>query len=486
MVYPDILILSHINSCTFFVYFIIFLLYCSLSIMATPLSLQFQLIYHWENSTRNDDLKTCMYPTFKVNLNNVPIYRLIDYQFESHYISAGQLWKASGLTIIEGLHLFQLHPSDYQVDFLIPVFPFCDIWVTTKKARSMAASLGVDIELDRFLDPGLDRFYSSDNAARNEIVHNWKVEAIPNAMYSTRALLETEFEMPDRLTANRKIRTQISRLRQPGIIMKDRFENGLVRWQVGTYEQFIQPSGFSASGISQLRSEQRNNHNNNNAIDDDEELEDDDLEGYPQASSVWDVLQGLLCDLQTLRRQGVTTSNNIRESRVLSDTMLVGNIPLKREYLGQSMALQNMYIAVMAEKIYNEIQGMATESRTEPGNKNQNQNPNPNENENKNKSKKGIEIEREEDDDDLEEEEERSVNKMMLHDRMDFLEQSLYRMSRKSRKKVDEVVTGQQELENQILALEQWRSKSELARKSERVWMFMVMLSILIGSWVLR
>ncbi|KAI9017878.1 hypothetical protein CLU79DRAFT_706307 [Phycomyces nitens] len=165
--------------------------------------------------------------------------------------------------------------------------------------------------------------------------------------------------------------------------------------------------------------------------------------------------------------------------------MLVGNIPLKREYLGQSVALQNMYIAVMAEKIYNEIEGMSTESRAEPAHKNTSDN-------------------------DIDDDE-RSVDKvaglrneslgslsseyslgehidpqMMLHDRMDFLEQSLYRMSRKSKKKVDEVVTGQQELESQVLALEQWKTKSDLARKSERVWMFMVMLSILIGSWVLR
>ncbi|CAO3640738.1 unnamed protein product [Cunninghamella blakesleeana] len=106
----------------------------------------------YENHFTDLDLllqnKIQMYAAFQVNLNNTSIYRLIDHsltehQHCEHWVSAGQLWKACGLTITEGLFLFQLSSSDYQLDFLHQHFPYHDIWVSVTSARSMATTLGV-------------------------------------------------------------------------------------------------------------------------------------------------------------------------------------------------------------------------------------------------------------------------------------------------------------------------------------------------------
>ncbi|CAO3598733.1 unnamed protein product [Absidia cylindrospora] len=125
-----------------------------------------------------------MYAAFEVTLNHTPIYRLIDatlasttmtlnqveqqyhYQHQhQHWISAGQLWKACGLTLIEGLFLFELASSQYHLDFLQPSFPYTDIWVPLGLARSMATTLGVIEDLAWFLnEPTLGRVTSSDDA----------------------------------------------------------------------------------------------------------------------------------------------------------------------------------------------------------------------------------------------------------------------------------------------------------------------------------
>ncbi|KAG0168684.1 hypothetical protein DFQ30_004437 [Apophysomyces sp. BC1015] len=413
----------------------------------TPLPLQFQLLYNWEASAKNDALlknKTRMYPAFKAELNHVPIYRLIDYEFENHYISAGQLWRASGLTVTEGLFLFKLMHSDYEVDFLVPGFPFCDIWVDVAKAKTMARTLGVDVELQQLLADM--PVFSSDNPARCEIVHNWKVDSIPNALYSTRALLESEFNTVDPLNGNQKIRTQISRSKQSGLVMKDRLETGLMRWQIWAYERFLD-----------------NGNNENESVNHVEEH-----------NAMWDVLQGLLCDLQTIVRQGA----ELRECRVLSDNMMVGNMALKREFLGQSRSLQNVYIAVMAEKIYNEIELVVSRKAvTDPVM-------------DKDSEPAVVEtIVRETHPASSTMSSKTDMNgvggdsQMMLHDRMDALEQELYRIKRKMRKKSDSMYLKQQELLHQITALEAWKTRNEKSRKSERVWMLVLMISIFFGIW---
>lgn len=441
-----------------------------------PILLQFQLLFNGDVETAqevNYKQKTRMYPTFKVELNSTPIYRLIHYEFERHFISAGQLFKACGLTLTEGFFLFELKLSEFEVDFLISQFPYCDIWVSVEQGRAMALGLGVEFELGLFLSEELDECYSSDNMSRNEIMHNWIVPSIPNLQYSTRALLETSFETVELLEPpNRKIRTQISRSnKQTGMVMKDRAESGLVRWQVWAYEQFLQ------------QQQQQQN-------------EGEDAASPPsldRSGAVWDTLQGLLSDLQTLSRRGQVTSG-----RVLSDNMMVGNMPLKKEYLGHSLLLQQLYIAVMVEKIVNELNRVSNtlnvvnavnvvdaasttniKEQTVIVNKKMDiTSPSPS-----SLVDGGIGATT---NTSTTTPNHPSDNNMLFHDRMDLLEQELYRVKRRSKKKFEEYQLYQDDLTQQINELNSWKSQSDRVRKSERVWMLMLMFCVIFGVFSLR
>lgn len=403
-----------------------------------PLPLQFQLLYNWELEASEEVVlkhKSRMYPALKVELNDTPIYRLIHHEFERHYISAGQLFKASGLTITEGFFLFELKLTDFEVDFLIAEFPFCDVWVSVDQARAMALALGVEYELGWLLGQELDGVFSSDNINRNEIMHNWIVPSIPNLQYSTRALLEATFDSVELLSGNRKIRTQIARSKQNGMVMKDRTETGLVRWQVWAYEQFLQ---------------QQNSTN--------------EKEGFilDRSGAVWDSLQGILSDLQTLERGGQLKTGN----RVLSDNMMVGNMPLKKDYLGHSLLLQQLYIAVMSEKIMNELNRIP---RKEKEKKEVIEQPKPT---TTSASSSSVISNRE--------------DNIMFHDRMDLLEQELYRVKRRAKKKFEEIELYHDDLTQQINELRNFKLQSERARKSERVWILMFTLCVIFAILSLR
>lgn len=439
-----------------------------------PIALQFQLLFNGDVETiqeANYKHKTRMYPTFKVDLNSTPIYRLIHHEFERHFVSAGQLFKACGLTLTEGFFLFELKLTEFEVDFLISQFPYCDIWVSVEQGRAMALGLGVEYELGLLLSEELDECYSSDNMSRNEIMHNWIVPSIPNLQYSTRALLETSFDTVELLEPpNRKIRTQISRSnKQMGMVMKDRAESGLVRWQVWAYEQFLQQQ-----------------HPN--------EGEDTSLPPIlDRSGAVWDTLQGLLSDLQTLSRRG-----HVASGRVLSDNMMVGNMPLKKEYLGHSLLLQQLYIAVMVEKIMNELNRVSstlnmvnavnavdaeittnTKEQTVIVNKNNITSPSPS-------SLVDGDIGATTSTSTTTQNNNRTDSNMLFHDRMDLLEQELYRVKRRSKKKFEEYQLYQDDLTQQINELNSWKSQSDRVRKSERVWMLMLMFCVIFGVFSLR
>ncbi|KAI9245861.1 hypothetical protein BDA99DRAFT_271348 [Phascolomyces articulosus] len=496
-----------------------------------PIPIQFQLLYNWEASADHDALftknKNRMFPTFTCEWNGTPIYRLIDYDLDHHVVSAGQLWKSCGLTLTEGLFLFKISKEQYQIDFLLPQFPFCDVWVTLSKARHMASVLGVEHELHYLLTPELDDAFSSDNLARNELVHNWKIESIPNIMYSTSALLET-YTMPNNgleiLSGSRKIRTQISRIqRQPGMVCKDRLENGLVRWAVYAYEAFQQQqqldshdfleddTSSSALGLGVATNGGEEHLNPNKK---------------PVSNAMWDVMQGLLFDLQTLALGGTIQSSSTgrggTSSRVLSDSMVVGNMPFKREYLSQGIFIQNVYMASMAEKLHTEIQAfgllsasLARQQQLQNNNNNKNNkqkqrqshvttttyttnNNNNNDNNNNTMSTSHHTTS----------EQYQNTSspmpptptmpttmttqaptmvdpQMMLHDRMDSLEQEIYRMKRKYKRRTDDMQTEFQELQQQILALEAWKIRNERSRKSERIWILMISLSLFISLWAI-
>ncbi|CEP13133.1 hypothetical protein [Parasitella parasitica] len=396
---------------------------------AQPLPLRFQLLFHWEVENAADALlkhRTRMYPAFKAELNNTPIYRLIHHEFERHYISAGQLFKANGITLTEGLFLFDLKMTDFEVDFLVAQFPYCDIWVTLDKARNMAVAFGVEHELGLLLGAELDACFSSDNTSRDEMMHNWIIPTVPHFQYSTRALLEATFASIEMAQpSNRKIRTQISRSRQKGMVMKDRTESGLVRWQVWAYEQFLQQNTIHDPVLD-------------------------------RSGSVWDALQGILCDLQTLARGAAIPA------RVLSDNMMLGNMPLKKEYLNQSLLLQQLYTAVMAEKIMNEIGHLAGYQQSTAAalarQKEEEEEEQKSSLASQQQGKHGVT-------NTISTTTDGSNNNMLFHDRMDLIEQELYRVKRKSDKRLEAIEESQQDLISQLDEFHQWKAESDRKRK---------------------
>ncbi|KAI8061523.1 uncharacterized protein B0P05DRAFT_477575 [Gilbertella persicaria] len=160
-------------------------------------------------------------------------------------------------------------------------------------------------------------------------------------------------------------------------------------------------------------------------------------------------------------------------------------MPLKKEYLGHSLLLQQLYIAVMAEKISNELSRVSYQSYSTP------LPVEPKEKEEELKSCSSASIA----------EGERlnvqsatttisttthSNTNMLFHDRMDLLEQELYRVKKKSKKRLEDIQLYQDELAQQVNELTSWKLQSEQSRRSERVWMLMVMVSVIFGIVSLR
>ncbi|KAG2173205.1 hypothetical protein INT43_004579 [Umbelopsis isabellina] len=301
----------------------------------TPALLKFELLFDW--TSEDEDLfsfqQAAMYPTIACTVNNHTIYRLIDRQLAIvHRISMGQVWAACGLTITEGLFLFDIRRGEYETDFEMPKFPFRDVWVSIPLARQIAEKLAIEDKLAHLLDPALDTVFSHYSFERGGLIHNWKVDTIADAEYSTRALINTPFSSPTSLQNGRKVRTQISRCAQPGVVMKDRMEDGLILWQVCAYENF-------------LRDQVKLNPKR-------DQSEQGDFEIDKQVSEAsWDVFEGLLCDVKNFKRPDV----DIRKARVLSDSIMLGNMPLRKDYLRDSPALWWVYAATAVAKIGQEL-----------------------------------------------------------------------------------------------------------------------------------
>jgi hypothetical protein len=299
----------------------------------TPALLRFELLFDW--TSKDEDLfsfqQAAMYPTFACTFNDHTIYRIIDHQLvHAHRISIAQLWRACGLTITEGLFLFDLRRTDYEIDFAVSLFPFRDVWVTVPVARMIAQKLAVEDKLTYILDPALDRVFSHYSLERGDLIHNWKVDSIPDAVYSTRAIIDAPFHRVSLLPNSRKVRTQIARGNQRGVVMRDRMEDGLVLWQVAAYEDFVR------------------NQEKQNVKDSPQENTEEQGAIY---EATWDTFQGILCDVKNIDRPDI----DLRQARVLSDSIMLGNMPLRREYLAQSSSLLQVYTSTIVAKIAQEL-----------------------------------------------------------------------------------------------------------------------------------
>ncbi|ORX57508.1 hypothetical protein DM01DRAFT_1334120 [Hesseltinella vesiculosa] len=460
-------------------------------------------------------------------------------QAQEHWVSAGQLWKACGLSLIEGMVLFQLQHQDYHVDFLRPqTFPFQDVWVPVSKARHMATTLGVIDQLDWFLDNAiLASIFSLDIIDTQEMVHNWCLPAIPLSGYSTRALLDfpifpadLERLEPTRprsssrlsttsshhsfgsLTSHSKKkknswRTQLSQSYQPGMVMKDRLETGLVRWQVWAYDQFL------ASQVDVLADHPSQSPTSTSPPS--------PLDPTFPVAAMWDVLQGMACDLQTLQRKystaiGKPTATSsaslpplpptasqpgLRSARVFSDSMMIGNMPLKPSFLRQSHGLQHLYLSMMLEKMQDTMtrldmlvpassahatrqtipafpsaMSISTTSSMPPRpvpSSAINTTPIP-------LDTHTLISESASPDHPFSHQKAATEAHILLHDRMDTLDQELFRVRRKAKKRTEDVDEKLLDLHQQLMNMDTWKRSFERRLRKERSWLLFINLLLLL------
>jgi hypothetical protein len=340
---------------------------------------------------------------------------------------------------------------------------------------------------------------------------------------------------------------------QPGIVMKDRAENGLARWQSWAYEQFLtthnkDTSPLSGSGArrrrkSKIHWERMDDDGNNGQFLDDLTNEptilDNGLDESMPATALWDVVQGLLCDLQSLERRqqqvdGISDLDDeqqlLKASRVFSDSMVIGNMPLKSGFLRQSPALQHIFLSVMMEKLYHAMAQLRTttikqkqqydmdilltstipqpppppplaqqqQDRSYRGHKGLATTPTTTSasstTQSEKKSLSKVNITRQQ------AQRPRFLHlgqnnitasttaqmdpNMMLHDRMDLLEQEMYRIKKKAKRKMDESELKSMELQHHLMTLDTWKRNLETRRKNERAWMLLIILLLSFVLWV--
>ncbi|CAO3635631.1 unnamed protein product [Cunninghamella echinulata] len=380
--------------------------------------------------------------------------------------------------------------------------------------------------------------------------------SIPHTNYSTRALLDITIFPPDNFLKNddyhqsndcglelllphqRKWRTQITRHQyQPGMVMKDRLESGIVQWQVWSYEQFLEsqqhhtihsssPSSSATSPINDYEENGNNNeynqsnyfknHNGNiflEKIDKKKKYStNDESNNYDESipvNSFWNVAQGLLCDIQTLTRQHQHVSteekngqNLLANARVFSDNILIGNMPLKPIFLRQSFVLQHIYLSVMLEKLHIAIEQLGDNIVLNNKQKDQlvdklipSPSPITNNKPELNQSNTSTQSEKtntssiiKPSSSQRQQSQQQRISQMdphmMIHDRMDLLEQDMYRIKKRAKKKNEDIELKWMELQHQINTLDHWKRVLETRQRNERAWMLLIIVLLLIIAWM--
>ncbi|KAI9316525.1 hypothetical protein BX666DRAFT_1859049 [Dichotomocladium elegans] len=165
-------------------------------------------------------------------------------------------------------------------------------------------------------------------------------------------------------------------------------------------------------------------------------------------------------------------------------------MPLKRKYLAQSRTIQNVFVAGMLEKMVNEI-GFTQQQQQETQPLATLIAPNPSASclpggtspvSRRPPCQQQVPITA-------------SVStshhsfsdsNIMIHDRMDMLEQEIHKMKRKAKRRAEDLQLETQQLEQKIVALETWKVRNERSRKSERLWILMGCVTVLVVLWIIR
>lgn len=132
-------------------------------------------------------------------LKGVYIIRTLDPE-QSHLISLARIFRAAGLSIVQGILKFKLHLGlDYTVHLGVAGPNIIDIWVEIGRARTIIALIWrtPPTQLIKLTSPTLDKCWSLFDPTRSSILHNWCLSTISPAEYSTRRLQETVFQIDD-------------------------------------------------------------------------------------------------------------------------------------------------------------------------------------------------------------------------------------------------------------------------------------------------
>ncbi|CAO3598734.1 unnamed protein product [Absidia cylindrospora] len=386
------------------------------------------------------------------------------------------------------------------------------------------------------------------------MVHNWRIIGIPDTSYSTRALLDYTLVAGELLSMNddddeQQQQQQTTTLMTAPIPTRHCDERSRgnrtgtmaeTHIQSGVGDDAGRGSRASIWSSDSIRRRRNNKRYSGSPIHGKEEGDDED-DPVPVAA-FWDVVQGLLCDLQSLERRqqhdDIATLQDeckpLKASRVFSDSMVIGNMPLKSTFLRQSPALQHIYLSVMMEKLYNAMDELSVTtmkqrkhdldmpfsstqapappilpqqqqqqqqqlkgptatstttsistttqsertntSKSYPHHQQQRQRPRsfaPRHNNNNHLTTMATPATTSQMD-----------PNMMLHDRMDLLEQEMYRVKKKAKRKMDESDLKWMELQHQLMTLDTWKRNLESRRKNERAWMLLIILLLSLVFWV--
>lgn len=262
--------------------------------------------------------KSPVCPVLTTTLNNVQIIRTLDPEFLEPFVSAGRLFEACNLTIIDGLVQFDLRLPFYDTDLGMGLFT--DIWLPLNRCRRIAQKLGVFDQLSTLLDWSSRKAYTLDDRTANELVHNWRMQDIADEIYSTREMLATDLKTPPQvLPGGIQVRTQINREDYwTGPPVVNTVRTHLILWSVRCYERHVH-----------------------------EETTDD---GEDYCDRYWETYEGLLGMLATICGPSFPTADTFNDK-----VFLVGGKEISRDEAKEGTLLGQM---ITAKVISRAVQGI--------------------------------------------------------------------------------------------------------------------------------
>lgn len=132
---------------------------------------------------------------------------------------------------------------DYSTDLGVSGPDMSDIWVDVNRARSLISEIWDDPphSLVELTSPIFDRCWSLFDRTRHSVLHNWSLDTISPAAYSTSLLLSTIFSVDQ--VIHQEDRSQWIRTGMPeptdDIHEQDVRERAILNWSVAAAERYL-------------------------------------------------------------------------------------------------------------------------------------------------------------------------------------------------------------------------------------------------------